>query len=83
MEQKSSTKSKQAFDAFIRYSALGTEMVSAILLCAWLGSWLDEKTQTTQPYWTLALMLFGVFSSIVLLIKNLKRAERKNNQPNR
>lgn len=82
MAQKSNSKPKQAFNAFIRYSAIGTEMLGAILLCAWLGSWIDEKTHTSQPYWTLAFMLFGVFASMVLLIKNLKKLERKNNQPN-
>ncbi|GAB4328286.1 MAG: hypothetical protein OHK0038_02130 [Flammeovirgaceae bacterium] len=56
-------------------------MLGAILLCAWLGSWLDKTTQTSQPYWTIILMLFGVFSSIVLLMRNLKAMdeyEKKN-----
>jgi F0F1-type ATP synthase assembly protein I len=75
-------KPKRQFNSFIRFSAIGTEMLGAILLCAWLGSWLDKTTQTSQPYWTIGWMLFGVFSSIFLLLRNLKTLEENEKNDN-
>lgn len=72
-------KGIKKFSAFLPYISLSSEMTVTMLACAWLGRYLDEKTGMEKPYFTLGLLLFGLFSSIVLLIKGLGKIS-KNNQ---
>lgn len=52
---------------------MGFQMVATILVCAWLGRYLDEYFKTEKPYWMLALMLFGIISSITVFLRSIKR----------
>ena len=51
---------------------IGTQMIGAIIICAWIGNKLDTYFQTETPYLTLLMMMFGVFASLALLMKQLK-----------
>ncbi len=46
-------------------------MAGIIGFFAWLGTYCDKKFQTTTPWWTLSLSLFGVISSMFLIIREI------------
>ncbi len=59
------------FSKYARFSGLGVQMGLIIGLFTWLGTYLDEKYQTETPWWTLGLSLFGVSTSLYLMIKEV------------
>ncbi|MEM1135971.1 MAG: AtpZ/AtpI family protein [Bacteroidota bacterium] len=72
MSKKSTQKRpSKPFQQYVKYSSLAMEMIGAILIGAWIGSWLDEYFQTSRDYFTLAMMLLGVTTSISLLFKRI------------
>lgn len=72
MSQK---KPQQRFNAYVQYSGIGFQMMGAILLCAWIGQWLDQKAGTPKPFITIAGMLFGVGTAVFLMIRSVKRLQ--------
>jgi ATP synthase protein I len=48
-------------------------MIGAIIITGWLGSFIDKRVENEKPIWTLVLMLFGVVTSIYLLIKSVSK----------
>ena len=63
---------------FLRFASMGIQMAGIIAFFTWLGSYCDKKFQTATPWWTLSLSLFGVISSMFLVIREIL----KLNQPN-
>ncbi len=59
------------FSKYARFSGLGVQMGIIIGGFTWLGTYLDEKYQTATPWWTLGLSLFGVSTSLYLMIKEV------------
>lgn len=55
-----------------KFSGIGIQMGVIIGGFAWLGDYLDKRQGNTSAWWTLGLTLFGVFSSMYLLIKQIK-----------
>ena len=76
--QKKTKKIEKKNNLFLRFSSMGIQMAGIIVFFAWLGTYCDKKFQTTTPWWTLFLSLFGVFSSMFLVIREIL----KLNQPN-
>lgn len=64
-------KDQNNFNKFIKYSSLALEMGIIIGGCAFLGKYLDSAVNSSKPYFTIGLSLFGVLSSIYLVIKRL------------
>jgi len=64
---------KPPFDKFIRYSALGMQMLLTILVFAYLGQWLDGRYETQKPYFTVGLSLFGVMAAMVYFVNQIRK----------
>ncbi|MFM7668088.1 MAG: AtpZ/AtpI family protein [Bacteroidota bacterium] len=75
-EEKKSSEKKVS--PFIRFSTLGIQMGVIIAFFTWLGVYLDEKFQSKTPWWTLVLSLFGVCSSLVLVIKEVMNMSKND-----
>ncbi|MFM7661169.1 MAG: AtpZ/AtpI family protein [Bacteroidota bacterium] len=71
------TISKKA-SPFIKFSSLGIQMGIIIAFFTWLGVYLDEKFQLRTPWLTICLSLFGVCSSLYLVIKEVIKMGRDN-----
>lgn len=56
---------------FARFSSLGIQMGAIIAFFTWLGTFLDEKYNTKTPWWTIGLSLFGVMTSLVIVIREV------------
>ncbi len=64
-------ENSNGFSKYARFSGLGVQMGLIIGLFTWLGVYLDEKHQNETPWWTLGLSLFGVSTSLYLMIKEV------------
>lgn len=45
---------------------------------AWLGDYLDDKYHNKTAWWTLGLTLFGVAASLYLMIKEVIKMSKDN-----
>lgn len=58
---------------YLRYSGLAFQLLVLILAGAWLGDWLDERMQTSQPFFTAVLSLTGVVAGMYQLYRDLTK----------
>mgnify|MGYP003416732754 FL=1 len=70
MKEKPKT---EGVNQYLKFSAMGIQMAVVIALFAWLGTFLDKKYETTQPFWTAGLSLLGVFAGLYLMLKQLPK----------
>ena len=59
--------------AVARYSGIGAQMLATIGLSTWAGYWLDGHFQTKTPWFTLSLMLLGLFAALYNVIRSVTR----------
>jgi F0F1-type ATP synthase assembly protein I len=64
-------KNKSRFDAFIRYSSLGFEMMTMIILGTFLGYKIDQWMDNNFRWFTLVMMVFSVIGSVVYFVRKL------------
>ena len=70
MEGQKTNKNRQ-LSKYLKFSSLGIQMGVIIAFFTWLGTYLDESQKTDIKWWTLSLSLFGVVSSLVLVIREV------------
>ena len=51
-------------------------MGATIAFFSWLGTYLDEKQNAQTPWWTVGLSLFGVITSLVLVIREAMKMNK-------
>ncbi len=73
-------KNESGMSKFARFGSLGIQMGIIIGLFAWLGTYLDHKYDTKTPWWTLGLTLFGVTASLTLIIREVIKLSKENEQ---
>lgn len=71
--EKQPEKQKQRYNAYIKYSSVGVQMIATILIFTFAGQWLDGYYNTVEPFFTVFLALFGVVASMVQLIRGVKK----------
>ncbi|MEJ5963749.1 AtpZ/AtpI family protein [Pedobacter immunditicola] len=69
MEEKEDNKA----GSFIKYSAIGFQMLVTIGLFAFIGHKLDENRQSNKPILTAIFSVFGVFIALYQVIKQLNK----------
>ena len=67
-------------NTYLRFSAVGVQMGAVIAIFTWLGTFLDKKQANETPVWTIVLSLFGVAGSLYLVIKEVQRMNKDNDQ---
>lgn len=72
VESKIPPKEKQALNSYIKYSALGFQMIGIIGLFTYAGYKIDQEQQTKTPIYTGILSLLGVLASLFVVFKSLK-----------
>jgi predicted MFS family arabinose efflux permease len=63
---------------FLKFSTVGIQMAGTIAFFTWLGTFLDSKYPAKTPWWTIGLSLFGVISSLILVIKEVINLNKDN-----
>ncbi|MDT8412727.1 MAG: AtpZ/AtpI family protein [Vicingaceae bacterium] len=72
MEQKKkSTKKRQQYNTYLKFSGIAIQMGAIIGLGSWAGHLLDEKYKTSKPYFTLILALLSIAIALYLVIKEV------------
>jgi F0F1-type ATP synthase assembly protein I len=61
------------FRAFAKYSGMAFQMLAIIGLSAWLGTWLDGHFHSQNPWFTIGLMLLGLFIALFQVIRSLTK----------
>ena len=61
--------------AVARYSGIGAQMAATIGLSTWAGYWLDKHYQTQTPWFTLGLMLLGLFAALYNVIRAVTKEQ--------
>ncbi len=56
-----------------KYSGIAFTMLAIIGLSAWLGTWLDGHFLNKTPYYTVGLMLLGLFVALYQVIRSLTK----------
>ena len=56
-----------------KYSGIAFTMLAIIGLSAWLGTWLDGHYHNKTPYYTVTLMLAGLFVALYQVIRSLTK----------
>lgn len=64
-------KNSSGLQKWARLSGIAIQMGATIFVCAWIGKKLDERYSTGKNWFTIGFVLFGVFASIYLVIKQL------------
>ena len=65
---------QQKLNPYIRYSSLGFQMIGVILIMALIGKYADGYAGFSTPWLTTLCLLFGVGSSMYLLLKDLRKS---------
>jgi F0F1-type ATP synthase assembly protein I len=73
-EKPSNTK----FSSYAKFSAIGFQMAAIIALFTFLGTYLDDKNNTSTPWWTIGFSLTGVISALALVIREVLRMNKDN-----
>ena len=76
--QKKTKKIEKKNNLFLRFSSMGIQMAGIIAFFTWLGTYFDKKFQTSTPWWTISLSLFGVISSMFLFIREILNLNKPN-----
>ena len=69
---KPDTPADQA-SSLAKYSGIAFTMLAIIGLSTWAGIWLDGHFHTTTPWFTLVLMLLGLFVALYSVIRSLTK----------
>lgn len=72
MNGKENKKPKKPLKNWAVLSGIGIQMGATIFVCAWIGKKLDERYPSNNSWFTLGFVLFGVFASLFVVLKQLK-----------
>lgn len=73
-QQQNPKKQKQP-NRWVVLTGAGIQMGVIIFVCAYFGKKLDVYFQTSTAWFTLGLILIGIFASIYLLLKQVKKLD--------
>ncbi|MEN9968824.1 MAG: hypothetical protein RIR94_1007 [Bacteroidota bacterium] len=71
------TKKNSSSNAYLKLSSAAFQMAAVIGGFTWLGTWLDQKFNTSSLF-TIILALFGVGIGLYLIIKEVNALNREN-----
>lgn len=60
---------------WIILTGVGFQMGVTIFICAYIGKKLDAYFQTSTAWFTLGFVLFGIFASMYVLLKQIKNLD--------
>lgn len=62
---------------YAKYGGLAFSMAAAVIVGVLIGQYLDERMQTSKPYWTAGLSVFFLFVSMYSNLKDLINPPKK------
>jgi hypothetical protein len=74
-DQNQRNKNQKPRNRWIVLTGAGIQMGVVIFVCAYIGKKLDANFETETAWFTLGFILFGIFASLYLLLKQIKDLE--------
>ncbi|MCF8202868.1 MAG: AtpZ/AtpI family protein [Crocinitomicaceae bacterium] len=71
------TEKNKSNNTYLKLSSAAFQMAAVIGGFTWLGTWLDQKIQTSSLF-TVVLALLGVGIGLYLIIKEVNALNREN-----
>ena len=72
-EDKKKKEKKDQLKNWAIFTGIAFEMGGTIFVCAWIGQELDERYPSNKKWFTIGFVLFGLISSLFLVLKQLKK----------
>jgi len=69
-------KKNKEINRYVRFTSIAFEMLVIIGGLTWLGVWLDTKTNTETPWFTIVLSPGSVIAALILVIRDLNRMNK-------
>lgn len=69
--KKKPSEKRQQYNTYLKFSGIAIQMGVIIGLGSWAGHSLDEKFNTSKPYYTLVLALTSIAVALYLIIKEV------------
>lgn len=83
-QEDETDKIRKGAQNYMKYSGMAIQMGVIILIGTYAGTWLDERFQTSTPWFTVGLALFSIFAALYVVLKDLftsdSDARRKGNE---
>lgn len=64
-------RNRQSLNAIARYSGMAFQIAASVIICLFLGKWLDSKFPMKFPLFTTVLTILGVFLGVYFVIRDL------------
>ncbi len=78
MDKKQENHKGKQFRKYAALSGVAFQMGATIFLCAYAGKKLDAYYNLEKQWFTMGMVLFGLISSIYIVIKQLERINRSD-----
>jgi 4-amino-4-deoxy-L-arabinose transferase-like glycosyltransferase len=62
---------ENGWNSYVKYSAMGFQMLATIAVFAYLGYWIDGKREADDSLFTALLALLGTVASLYQVIRSL------------
>ena len=69
-KKTSNSEDDSGRSAYARYIGMGVQMLLIILIFAWAGKKLDERSGSEKPLFTAILSLLGVIAGLYIVLKD-------------
>lgn len=79
MSEKENNNRGSPLRKWAALSGIGLQMGATIFVCAWGGKKLDRYFGMEKSWFTIGLVLFGVFASLFVLMRQLKHLNKDDN----
>ncbi|WP_025743741.1 AtpZ/AtpI family protein [Aquimarina pacifica] len=80
MDKKQDNHKGKQLRKYAALSGIAFQMGATIFLCAYAGKKLDAHYQLEKQWFTMGFVLFGMVTSIYVVIKQLDRINNKSNR---
>lgn len=75
-QPKNKKQDNSDLKTYARYSYLGFQMAAFVLVFAGIGYWLDERSNSETPWWTIVLGLLGVFGGLYVTLRDFIKKDK-------
>jgi hypothetical protein len=66
---------RQGYSDVARYSGMVFQLFALLVICWFIGQWVDKKLNTSQPYASLLIMLFAIFAYLYSIVRQTAKKE--------
>ncbi len=70
-KEPSENPKRSSLNALARYSGMAFQIAATIVVCLFIGKWLDNKIPMSFPVFTTVLTIVGVFLGVYFVIRDL------------